>query len=242
MADNTAHNKGVMNKLLKGIGDWFNKWAKAVAQINLRAQKAYTEKTQANALVSMANKRLKKFIENGLTDAPIYEKYMKALGDSEKFSLKGKAGLERKRHIDLVQEFLTSKTSTMKGLEVNMAQLAQNFGFHFKNYKQMLHYSNNFFKLQKAIIERNKMLNKELEDQQYGYRAYMVEIQEYLRQENIELEASAELIDKMAQDIADGTRALEARIALPSGKSVTNKENNSFFGGNGKIVDSSQYR
>lgn len=83
-----------------------------VAQMDLPKMTRQALSKVVSRYASMANKRLRRLEKAGLTDSPAYQRAMKTGGN---FSVKGKDKRGLLRELNRVQDFLTLKSSTVKG-------------------------------------------------------------------------------------------------------------------------------
>lgn len=82
---------------------------------------------------SLANKRLARLENNGLTDSPAYKKFME--GGGVRFSIRGKTGSELTKELIMINNFIEMKTSTVKGLNKVLKDTAERVGLNIRTLK-----------------------------------------------------------------------------------------------------------
>lgn len=101
---------------------------------------------EVQSLVSKANKRLARLEKNELTDTSAYKVWKNS--GAEKFSTKGKKTYnDLQKEYFRVQRFLDDKTSTVRGANKVLKEIAKNTGIKYKNMKDLKKKSRAFFKL-----------------------------------------------------------------------------------------------
>ena len=112
-------------------------------EVASEAEKRFKEKEErikkyrqeASRMASMANKRLKRLEKNGLQDTPAYQKWIESGG--EKFGVRGKDYNEVQREMARMRQFINSQTSTIKGVNNVLKEMANNTGIQYKNLKEL---------------------------------------------------------------------------------------------------------
>ena len=106
-------------------------------------------KATINRYVSLANKRVKRLEEAGLKDSPAYQKLI-ANGES-KFSVKGKTHNQLQQEVSRLASFINAQTSTIRGINNNLKEIAKNTGVKFTNLKDLRQKSKQFFSLASKV-------------------------------------------------------------------------------------------
>lgn len=124
-----------------------------------KASQAYKEfKTEVSRLASMANKRLKRLENNGLQDLPAYKTWFENGG--LRFSVKGKDKQQLEREYWRLKHFLDNQTSTIRGANRFLKDMAKNTGLKYGSLKELKTLSKKFFALADKISEYNKTINE----------------------------------------------------------------------------------
>lgn len=106
---------------------------------------------EASRLVSMVNKRLIRLEANKLTDVPAYKKLVDVMGDKPRFSIRGKDYNEVQREVARMRQFLNAKTSTVRGANQVLKEMAKNTGIKYRTMKELRENSKLFFELASKV-------------------------------------------------------------------------------------------
>ena len=101
----------------------------------MKAGEVKENRKRISRLVSLANKRLKRLENAGLDDSPAYQKWVEA--GAEKFSVKGKDHNQLQRELSRLKNFIESETSTVRGVNNVLKQMAQNTGIEYSNMQHL---------------------------------------------------------------------------------------------------------
>ena len=148
---------------------------------------------------SLANKRLARLENNGLTDSPGYQKFME--GGGKRFSIRGKTGSELTKELIKINNFIEMKTSTVKGLNQVLRDTAERVGVEYEDIKQLQQYSSKFFELY------NKSMQYLDTVENLGHAFDSTEVMEtfsqLVKQEKIDLTDSEAALDEMIKRVSD---------------------------------------
>lgn len=169
-----------------------------------RKQKLKTEKEQriaeyrkeASRLASMANKRVARLEANDLKDAPAYRGYIESGG---KFSVKGKTYNELQVEVARMRTFINANTSTIKGVNKYLKDIADNTKLKYTNMKDLRAKAPKFFELSEKV----KQYLNNLDDiaSNLGYQKIWEAVNVYVANAKVDL-AGAELdIDQLTESI-----------------------------------------
>lgn len=156
-------------------------------------------KTEVSRKASMANKRLVRLENNNLTSSPAYQKWVDYQG-GVKFSVKGKDYNQLQQELARVNQFIEAKTSTVRGLNKVLKEMAENTGIKYGSVKELQSKSKNFFALADKIKEY--LRQTEGSASAIGYQPVWQAINEYVQQEKIDLGDSELEIDGLVDKIA----------------------------------------
>lgn len=159
-------------------------------------------KKEANRLASMANKRVKRLEQNNLTDAPAYQQYITSGG---KFSVRGKDYNQLQQEISRLQSFLNSQTSTVRGYNNVLKEMANNTGIKYKNLADLKEKANNFFELHSKV----EQYLRQVEDMAsaIGYQKIWETINQYVKSNKVNLGSDRLNIDGMVKQLTDAIKA-----------------------------------
>lgn len=159
-------------------------------------------KAEVSKKASMANKRLVRLEKNNLTSSPAYQKWVDYNG-GVKFSVRGKTYNELQQELARVNQFIESKTSTVRGLNKVLKEMAENTGIKYGSVKELQSKATNFFALADKIKEY--LRQTEGSASAIGYQPVWQAINEYVQQEKIDLGDSELDIDNLVEKIAELT-------------------------------------
>lgn len=159
------------------------------------AKKAF--RAEASRLASMANKRIERLEKNNLTDSPAYRRFIKDGG--QRFSVKGKSYNQVQSEVARLNRFLNSETSTIKGLNSVLKNMADNIGFK-GSLQEIKNHAPKFFELASKV----EQYLRTVEDMAsaIGYDKIWEVINEYTQAQNIDLSDSATDIDSMIEAVS----------------------------------------
>ena len=156
-------------------------------------------KAEVSRKASMANKRLVRLENNNLTSSPAYQKWADYQG-GVKFSVRGKDYNQLQQELARVNQFIEAKTSTVRGLNKVLKEMAENTGIKYGSVKELQSKSKNFFALADKIKEY--LRQTEGSASAIGYQPVWQAINEYVQQEKIDLGDSELEIDGLVDKIA----------------------------------------
>lgn len=159
-------------------------------------------KAEVSRKASLANKRLVRLENNNLTSSPAYQKWVDYKG-GVKFSVKGKDYNQLQQELARVNSFIDNKTSTVRGLNKVLKEMAENTGIKYGSVKELQSKSKNFFALADKIKEY--LRQTEGSASAIGYQPVWQAINEYVQQEKIDLGDSELDIDDLVLKISELT-------------------------------------
>ena len=148
---------------------------------------------------SLANKRLKRLENNGLTDSPAYKKFLE--GGGTKFSIRGKTGSELTKELIKINNFIEMKTSTIKGLNQVLKDTAERVGVEYKDIKQLQQYSSKFFELYNKSMQYLDTV--ENLGHAFDSTEVMETVRQIVKQDKIDLANSEAALDEMIKRVSD---------------------------------------
>lgn len=150
---------------------------------------------EVSRLASMANKRLKRLERNGLQMLPAYQKWQE--NGSIKFSVKGKDYNQLQSEYWRLKNFLDNRTSTVRGANSFLREMAQNTGIQYGGLNDLKQKSKMFFALADKIKQYNMQINRSA--QALDYQKIWEQINTYVNSTNTDLalaESSEEQLEK----------------------------------------------
>lgn len=153
---------------------------------------------EANKIISMANKRLKRLEKSKLTDSPAYAKLVDNNGNP-KFSVKGLTHNQLQMEMSKVRKFVQAKTSTIRGVNTTLKEMANNTGIKYKNLKDLRSKASKFFELSSKVEQY--LRNVDDIASAIGYQKIWEAINTYVKNESLDLNDSENDIDSMVKAV-----------------------------------------
>lgn len=178
-----------------------NFW-KSIPSFDDKVKRLQFMRKEANRLASMANKRVRRLEQNNLTNAPAYQQYIASGG---KFSVRGKDYNQLQQEISRLQSFLSSETSTVRGYNNVLKEMAKNTGIKYKNLADLKEKASNFFELHSKV----EQYLRQVEDMAsaIGYQKIWETINQYVRSNKVNLASDRLNIDDMVKQLTDAIKA-----------------------------------
>lgn len=199
------------NELDKIISDEFNRAAKAVAtKADEKAEKIRNYRAEASRLASMANKRLKRLENAGLADSPAYKKWLE--GGGEKFGVRGKTYNEVQKEVARMKKFIDSQTSTIRGVNSQLKEMAQNTGIKYSSLKDLRSKAGKFFELASKVEQYLRTVDDMASA--IGYQKIWQAINKYVQKNKTDLASSKTNIDSMVSEVTKAMNVFDERIDM----------------------------
>lgn len=193
--------KEVKGKLIKGV-------------IKYDATPLQKLKAEVSRKASMANKRLKRLEKNNLTHLPAYQQWVDYKG-GVKFSVAGKDYNQLQQELARVNQFINNKTSLVRKANAYLKDIARITGIQYSSVKELPAKTKNFFNLASKVEQY--LRNVEGSASAIGYQKIWTVINEYVKEENIELDSAKtdmeDVLEKVIElakyDVKDGNVEFE---------------------------------
>lgn len=192
--------------ILKGRNP--NEWKKRykgtdtkVTQPNLKKRQSAELrelKAETSRLNSMANKRIRRLQEKGMS-TPAYDKWIADGG--EFFSVRGKDWNETQKELARVRNFIDSKTSSIRGATNVLKEMAENTGIQYDSVASLQAKSNMFFELASKTEQYLRMMEDSASA--IGYQKIWEAINQYVEEQQIELDDLTDGVSSMVEELAD---------------------------------------
>jgi len=154
-------------------------------------------KAEVSRMASLANKRLRRLESHGLEDTPAYKHWIEQGG--EKFSVRGKDYNALQKELARVRQFTESKTSTIRGAQKVLQEIAANTGANITG-KQLWAQASNFFRIASQVEQYLRLTEQSASA--IGYQKIWQAINTYVEQENIDLSGIDTDLESMVDGIA----------------------------------------
>lgn len=171
---------------------------------NYQSRKANElDRAEIRKLTATANKRIARLEKNGLESSPAYQKW---LADGEvKFSVKGKDHNQLQKEVSRLKRFLNSETSTVRGVNRTLKEMASNTGIKYKNLKDLRTKSAKFFELASKVEQYLRTVDDIASA--IGYQKIWEAINKYTKQRGEAIGEGGADIDAMVRTVTDMLKA-----------------------------------
>lgn len=161
------------------------------------------DRAEIRKLTAKANKRIERLEKNGLESSPAYQKW---LADGEvKFSVKGKDHNQLQKEVSRLKRFLESETSTVRGVNRTLKEMASNTGIKYKNLADLRKKSAKFFELASKVEQYLRTVDDIASA--IGYQKIWEAINKYTKQRGEALGEGEADIDAMVRTVTDMLKA-----------------------------------
>jgi outer membrane murein-binding lipoprotein Lpp len=174
-------------------------------KVNDKAERIRAFRSEASRMASLANKRLDRLELNGLENSPAYRGYLAKGG--KKFSVRGKSYQEVQAEVARIKSFIDSNTSTVRGVNEYLKDMAKNTGIQYKNLTDLKEKTAIFFELSAKIEEYHRTVDDMASA--IGYNKIWEEINLYVEANNIDLSKSNRSVEEMVDDITKAITEFE---------------------------------
>ena len=179
----------------------FNFW-KSIPTFDSKVERLKYLRKEANRLASMANKRVRRLEQNNLTDSPAYQAFIQGGG---RFSTRGRDYNQLQQEISRLQSFLNSETSTVRGYNRVLKEMAKNTGIKYKNLSDLKEKARNFFELHSKV----EQYLRHIQDVASAYSSTQVfeSINTYVQQNKVNLASDNLDIENMVGKVTEALTA-----------------------------------
>lgn len=164
-----------------------------------KADRITALRREASRLASKANKRVERLEKNGLQDSPAYQGYLASGGG--RFGVRGKDHNEVQAELARLRRFIDANTSTVRGVNSYLKEMASNTGVKYKNLKDLQSKAGKFFQL----ADKVEQYLRTVEDMAsaIGYQKIWESINVYIEQNKTDLLDGENDIDLMVKRVSD---------------------------------------
>ena len=184
------------------------KLAKDGKSIDKKVNKIKELKAEANRLASLANKRIRRLEANGLQDAPAYQAYIAQGG--KPFSTRGKDYNELQAELARLRNFINSETSTIRGVNNYLKEIANNTGIKYKNLTDLRNKASGFFELASKVEQYLRQVDDIASA--IGYQKIWESINQYTAKHRIDLGSSKNDMERMIADVTQALKEFQAEV------------------------------
>lgn len=141
---------------------------------------------EVSRMASAANKRLNRLQANDLQALPAFQAWEQ--NGAIKFSVKGKDYNQLQREYWRLKNFLDDRTSTVRGANDFLREMAKNTGIKYNGLADLKEKSRSFFELAEKIKQYNKAIGQAAAA--LDYQKIWAQINEYVKRGDIELNSA----------------------------------------------------
>jgi DNA repair exonuclease SbcCD ATPase subunit len=218
-----AQVKRDVNKAFAGpINRHYADHEKNQGKIDERKDEIRKLRREASKLAATANKRVARLEKNNLQDSPAYQTYV---AGNKRFGVKGKTYNEVQQELSRLKGFINSKSSTIRGVNNTLKEMAANTGIKYRNLKELRKKSTKFFELASKVEQY--LRNVEDMASAIGYQKIWEAINEYTQDSEMVLDSGEGDIDSMVKAVTDALTAYDRPISLGRDGWVTLSSNKS---------------
>ena len=180
-------------------------------------------RAKASRKASLANKRIQRLEKAGLKDSPAYQRFIKDGG--QRFGVKGKTYREVQSEVARLDRFISSQTSTIKGVNTVLKEMAENTGIKYKNLTELRTKSAKFFELASKVEQYLRTVDDMASA--IGYQKIWEVINTYTQESKIDLGDADLKIDEMVERVTNAIKEYDDPINMTV--NVTNETSEWFL-------------
>ena len=154
-----------------------------MSTIYTKARNEYAKEVSRKA--SMANKRLRRLENKGMVDTPAYRRWLDYKGGIN-FSVAGKDYNELQKENARLNQFLSGKTSTIRGTNKVLKDMAENTGIKYHKVSELQKASKQFFQLASKIEQYLRVSQGSASA--IGYKRIWKAINQYVEDNDLKLD------------------------------------------------------
>lgn len=182
--------------------------------VDNKADKIKRFRQEASRMASMANKRLQRLEGNKLTDSPAYQGWLQATG-GKRFGIRGKSYNEVQSEMAKMRNFINASTSTVRGANRVLKEIANNTGIRYSNLAQIKAYSKQFFQIASKVEQYLRTVDDIASA--IGYQKIWEQINKYVQARKIDLSNAENDVDRMVHEVTNALREYDKPISINEG-------------------------
>lgn len=167
---------------------------------------------EASRLASMANKRLARLERNNLTDSPAYQGLLGDDGVVPHFGIRGKDYNQVQSEVARMNRFLNNTTSTVRGANKVLKDMAKNTGIKYKNLTELKTKAKQFFELASKVEQYLRTVDDMASA--IGYQKIWEQVNQYVKEQETEFDGAEMNIDKAILDVTNAIKEYEEKIDI----------------------------
>lgn len=168
-------------------------------QASGKEQRMKAYRAEARRKVSLANKRIRRLEEQGLTNSPAYQALVK--NGKVRFSVKGKDFNETQSEVAQLDRFINATTSTVRGIINHTKNLAKITNFKYNKVAELKQSLDLFFQLSSTIEQYLRSVHDMASA--IGYQKIWESINVYIEKNKVDLADANVNIEQLITDISN---------------------------------------
>lgn len=180
-------------------GTYLGRMTEKERQASGKEQRMKAYRDEARRKVSLANKRIRRLEEQGLTNSPAYQALVK--GGQVRFSVKGKDFNELQSEVSKLDRFINAGTSTVRGIINHTKNLADITKFKYDKVGELKQSIDLFFELSSTIEQYLRSVHDMASA--IGYQKIWESINVYIEKNKIDLSDGQTDIEQLISDISN---------------------------------------
>lgn len=162
-------------------------------------ENAKAVKAEMSRLSAIANKRITRLESANLESSPAYKKWV---ADGEvKFGVRGKSHNELQAELSRLKTFITAETSTVRGVNNTLKEMAKNTGIKYKNLTDLRAKADKFFELASKVEQYLRTVDDIASA--IGYQKIWEAINSYTKDAKVDLSNTDTDIDSLVANVTD---------------------------------------
>lgn len=199
------------SRIMKGkISD--KEYADKLTEVQKKRERIREYRREASRLAAIANKRVDRLQKNEFTNSPAYQQY---IAGKQRFSVKGKDFNEVQAEMSRLRGFLAAKTSTVRGANQVMKDIAANTGIKYRNLAELKAKSAKFFELASKIEQYLRNVHDAASA--IGYQKIWEAINEEVQEKRIDLEDGEANLDAMIERVSNALVEYDEEVPVAEG-------------------------
>lgn len=180
-------------------GTFLGEMTKKHREASGKEQRMKAYRAEARRKVSLANKRIRRLEEQGLTNSPAYQALVK--NGKVRFSVKGKDFNETQAEVAQLDRFINATTSTVRGIINHTKNLAKITNFKYNKVAELKQSLDLFFELSSTIEQYLRSVHDMASA--IGYQKIWESINVYIEKNKVDLADANVNIEQLITDISN---------------------------------------
>lgn len=183
---------------------------KHAKKIDKKEQQVKKFRQEVARKAAIANKRLKRLEEKGMTTSPAYEKWKEQGG--EYFSVRGKTFNEVQSEMARVNSYLDNATSSISGAKRVVKEMMKNTGadYQWSDWKDIQAQAKAFFEIASKVEQYLRTVEDRASS--IGYQKIWDAINQYTKETKQSLAVTGSEIDRISADVIKAMKVWDDEI------------------------------